>query len=331
MAKNFFATLTMDERRSIKNSTNDLIDLLKKWAQKYSAVHTARIPAAALTTAVVLPHLSSCESVLSSLVMLWIAGVDDLIDKKALSLSEMRRKVEQWCSIANFGSCDGMDCNNELTAMLVDMQERLSEFETFEPLHEYWASCLRLLLEAMIQEHRYALQYRASGILPSLSEYLRNGMYSIGMHFWQSTVLTLFRDSSVLEHFGVINETIDHCSRVVRLYNDFQTFEKEMREGVINSIFIVCCAALNSGSKKDMQSILFDAKEHILELADFYIYRCRESAERIQTKSGQFEEAICRLVAFVPFFYSEHDYHTTSMAKVNEFLGVAETLSTARR
>jgi hypothetical protein len=322
MAENFFDTLSAEEKQRIKDRTDTLVELLEQWARQYSFIRTVRIPVAALTTATALLRTPLSDSVLSSQVMLWIAGVDDKIDGLIFSLAEVWRKTEQWCSIANHGSSNGIDDSDALTAVLLEIREKLSKSHIFEPLREYWASCLRLLVEAMAQEYQYGLQYNAYGsrALPSLDEYLHSGIHSIGMYFWQSTVLILLRDSSVIEHFEPINKAIKHASVAIRLYNDVQTFDKEIQEGGINSILIMYHIMLDKNPSATKR-ILSEAKQHILQLADSYAQRCYDSIKQIQTESGQFEETTYRIVAFGSFFYREHDYHTTPIAKVNEFLG----------
>jgi hypothetical protein len=206
--------------------------------------------------------------------------------------------------------------------MLVDIADRLSRFETFEPWREYWASCLQLLLEAMIQEHHYRQQYNAGGVstLPTLDEYLRNGMYSVGMHLWQSTALILLRDFSVLNHFDSIHEAVNQASKAIRLYNDLQTFDKEIQEGSVNSVLVMYHVIRDRDPNAAKRRALSEAQTHTLQLADSYARKCHDLVAQIQTESGQFEETIRRLVAFGAFFYREHDYHTTPMTKVNEFL-----------
>lgn len=322
MASNFLDTLSAEEKQRIRDRTDTLIELLEKWARQYPLMRTIRIPTVALVTATVLPRLSISDALTVAQVTLWIFEVDDKADKRIFTLEEMRRRAEQWCSIANRGPSNKVDDSDELTAILLEIRKELSKSHLFEPLREYWANSVRCLIETMTQEYQYGLQYNAHGAcaLPSLHKYLHDD--SLGMYLWQSAVLILLRDSSVIEHFGPISKVIKYAGVAIRLYNDVRTCDKEIREGGINSILIMYHTMLGRNLSIAKENVLTKAKQYVLQLADSYAQRCYDLVGQLQTDSGQFEETTYRLVAFHAYFYghSEHDYHTTSLAEAYEML-----------
>jgi hypothetical protein len=312
VAGDFLDTLCVEERQRIKNRATILAEMLEEWVRKYPLMCTVRIPAIALLTATALPRIPPSSAVLASQVVLWVGGVDDRADERMTTLAEMQRKREEWYTIANNGCCNGT-IDDELTAILVEIRGELSRFALFERLRVHWASSVKSLVEAMAQEYQYALQFDAQGIraLPSLDEYLRTGRQSIGIYLGQSTALILQNDSSVGQYLEPICEATRYAGAAVRLYNDVQTFDKEIQEGGINAVLIRC------RGRPDSQNVV-RAREYTLQLADAYAQRCYDLVGQIQTRSRQFEELICRSVAFHSLLYREHDYHTTSMAEVTE-------------
>jgi hypothetical protein len=324
---NFLSTLSVQEKQRIKERTDTLVKLLAEWARRYACIRPSRIPMTALTTAVALPRLSVPDVLTTAQMILWIFGVDDKADEQIFTLEEMRRKTEQWHLIARYGQSDGADASDELTSILLQMREKLSKSPTFEPLCEYWASRLRIIFEAMAQEYRYALEYKADGrcALPSLDEYVRGGTHSIGFPLWGATVLILLKDYSVVKHLESISEATEYTGATIRLYNDVRTLEKEIQEKSINSIIILYHAILARNPNASRESAIHEAKQYILQLADSYAQKCRELLAKIRTDSRQFEESTSNIVALHAYFYghSEYDYHTTSQSDTNGWLNSA--------
>lgn len=325
MDANFLDTLSAEEKHHIKDRTSALMEMLQEWARQHHLIRTTRIPAAALVAAMALPRIPLADSLLVAQMMLWIFAVDDRADERMVTLAELRRKTEQWCLIANHGAGNNDD-GDDLAAILLEMRRELSKSHLFEPLREYWVSRLRLLGKTMIQEYQDGLKYdttHGTNSLPSLDEYLHNGIHSIGLPFWKSTVLILLRDASVIQHFKPINRAIEYAGAAVRLYNDVRSLDKEIREGNINSIIIKYHATLETIPSISRKEALAEARQHVLQLADSYAQRCHDQVGQIETTSGQFEEATIRIVAFHAYFYgrSEYDYHTTSQAAAYEILG----------
>jgi hypothetical protein len=328
MAGSFFDTLSVKEKQRIKERTDTLIDMMKEWTRRYPFIRTTRIPMASLLVATALPKISIPDALIAAQMTLWLFGVDDIADERIATLAEMRHRAEQWHSIASHGPGEDIDDNDDLTMVLLDMMENLSKSHLFKPLREYWAFHVRLLVETMIKEYEDWLAYNAHRVLPSLDEYLHNGLYTIGLPCWSATALILHRDSSVIEHFEPINEAIEQASIAARIYNDVRTFDRETQEGSsLNSILITYHTMLNRDPNTTEENALTEAKQYVLQLADAYAQRFYDLAGQLETDSGQFEETTSRVVAFHAHFYgrSEHDYHITSQPEINEMLGYSRS------
>jgi hypothetical protein len=266
-------------------------------------------------------------------MILWVFGVDDEGDERLITLAEMRRKAEKWYLIAKNGPENDVDTSDELTAILLEMMDNLSRSSMFESLREYWASRLRILVEAMAQEYEYGLQYGAHGVraLPTLDEYIRGGIHSIGFPLWGTTVLILLRDPSVVNHLESIERAMEYAGAAGRLYNDIRTLDRELQESNINSIVVVYRALLNENPNMAEKEALSEATQHILRLADSYAQRCYDLLGQIHTDTGQIEETIFHVTNFNAYFYVDgrQDYHTASLATARECLTMAypESLS----
>jgi hypothetical protein len=324
MGRDFFDTLSAQEKQRIRDRSGSLVDCLEQWARQYTSLRASRIPTAALATAVVVPRMSPSDSLSMARMILWIFGVDDRVDGHKMTPAEMRRAAMQWYLIANDGPGNGLNNDDELTRILIEMRRDLSSAHLFDPLREYWASRLRLLVLTMAREYQYGTQYNTYGprALPSFDEYLRGGTHSIGLPFWQATALILLRDSSVLEHFEPIDEAITHAGAAARLYNDVRTLDKEIQEGGMNSVLIVYQAMLQGDLDSTGEGSLDEAKQYVLQQADSYAEKCYDLLGWIDTDSGQVEETIFRLIAFHAYYYGrEYDYHITSLAEAYAMIG----------
>jgi hypothetical protein len=256
---------------------------------------------------------------------LWIFGVDDITDERLIPLTDIRCKAEAWYAIAKDGAGNGKRPadDDELTTILLEMRAELSKSQLFEPLHEQWAASLRDVLDGIIQEYRYGLDYTARGVqaLPTLDEYVHYGRCSIGVPLWGLTVLIILGDPAAKENFASASEAIKYAGAAIRLYNDLKSFDKEVGEGNINSVVILDDQLR---AKKDSRatevSSLSEAKQEVLQLADAYAQQCYDLTERLQAGSRQFQEAIARTVSFHAYFYRAHDYHLTSLAEINAML-----------
>jgi hypothetical protein len=322
MGGTFFDTFSVEERQFFWERTETLVRALEEWAREYVCMRPVRVPLLALLTAMTSPCVPVPDAIGGAKIALWIFGIDDMADEREVSLERFRETGEQWCQSARDGT-DSDDEGDELTAMLLEIRKDISGFRLFEPLFERWAFGVCRVVEAMVQEYRYALLFNAEGAqaLPSLGEYLNEGLYSLGPPLW-STVLWITQDDpSVLEQIELIDAATRHASRATRLYNDLRTFDKETAEGNVNSVMIAYYKVL-ADQEVAVERGWAEAKRYILQLADFFGRECYTLLEQIHTESGQVEETLFRLVAFHSYFYirREDDYHITSLADIRTLL-----------
>ncbi len=322
MTGNFFETLSAEEKQRIQERASALADLLTEWVQYYPLVRTVRIPSVALLIAAIAPRLNLPASLLVTKMLLWIFELDDRIDEHTIPWAELQAKIDAWHLIARDGPKSESPESDELAAILLSIRADLSQFFLFEPLGKDWALNVHLLVEAMTQEYQYGLRYRADPAqpLPTLDEYLRYGAYSIGFPAWAFTTLIVLSDSSVLDCRESLDPAFQCAGTAIRLYNDYQTFDKEVQEGKVNSAVILYYSLLGQDSDTSKGQLWTEVRQRVLQLADAYAQKCGGLVKQIHTASGQIEEALSRIVSFSADFYREHDYHTTSAAETKALL-----------
>jgi hypothetical protein len=326
----FFDTLSAQDKQLVAETTDTLVEMLRGWTAQYPGIRPSRIPTVALSTALVLatavPRIPCVNCLTLPKLALWTFGVDDVTDERLLPLAKAQRKAEEWCLIASHGSSDPIkdetDENDELTAILLEVRDELSEFRLFEPLHKHWAYGMRILLEGILQEYRHGLDYSARGAraLPSLEEYLRYSLGSIGVILWSLTVFIILSDPATMENFESISQVLWNASVAIRLYNDLQTYDKEVEEDNVNSVVITHFELLNRNPSASAESLLDEAKRHVRQLANSYVQRSFNLTRQIRTDGGQVERILHDTVAFHVDFYDELDYHTASLVEIDEML-----------
>lgn len=321
MNTNFFQRLSVRERVHARDKADVLVALLHNWASSYPCIRSMRIPSVALLTATVAPHIAPVDALASAQLSFWIFGVDDLADERALSLDELERRAERWYAIAR-GEPDPPGQEDELSQMLRQIRAALSRFRLFEQLGDHWAAEVRALVEAMLEEYRYALAYEHKGAqgLPSLDRYIASGLHSIGVPLWGWAVWLATDDPSILDGLVLLQQATAYASAAVRLYNDLRSYEKELGEGNVNSVLISHHQLLEQGH--DQASSLAQAQQQILDLADVYGGQCAAVASQIQSDRGNVERVLLHTVDFHSFFYgrSRHDYNVTSLSGIYRLL-----------
>ncbi len=120
-----------------------------------------------------------------------------------------------------------------------------------------------------------------------------------------------------------INVAIRHTNRVIRLHNDLGMLDKEIQESGVN-FFMITYYKMLTNQKITIKRGLVKAGRYVLQLAGFFGQEYYGMLKQIQTKSGQIEELVFRVLAFHSCFYdhSKHDYHTTSLTNTQTLFDI---------
>jgi hypothetical protein len=172
-----------------------------------------------------------------------------------------------------------------------------------------WAQSLCETIDAMMLEYQWRLSRESGeGGLPSYEDYVLTGRYSIGVppHVWATVIAS--NDPSAVNHLGYLSAIEETASRCIRLANDLQSYQKEIREGKINALVILGkTARLDNPQGAEVQ--LF-AEERVRADIALGLKAIDELQAESRTDTGRPEAAIADIARFVCDFYGEHDYHT---------------------
>ncbi|HEY8742642.1 MAG TPA: terpene synthase family protein, partial [Chloroflexota bacterium] len=143
---------------------------------------------------------------------------------------------------------------------------------------------------------------------PGYVDYVANGLYSIGgpPHVWAS--LITIDDPSILDRLPQLSAMERAACICIRLANDLQSFDKEVREGKINALVLLSQQATLAGLSlceahaQATTQVRAEINEGLSQLVQL-----RETA---RTATGRPEAAIADIARFVCDFYGHHDYHT---------------------
>lgn len=281
---------------------------LHRWAARYPLVRRTRVWPLALSVAAAAPFSSVEALITTARLSLWVFTLDDLFDEERVPQAELTRRAERYRQLAH--SRVAAQPGDSLAAALCEVRDDLARYPLYESLGQEWARALCGTIDGMACEYQWRLGYRDQGdaALPTYTEYLEAGLYSIGgpPHVWAALITT--NDPSTpqrLDHLRLMEQTASTC---IRLANDLQSYRKEVNEGKINALVLLSRPLHNAGLAME------DAHQQAEDLVRGEIAEGLNRLEELQastcTQTGRPEAAIADIARFVCDFYKEHDYHT---------------------
>ena len=160
-----------------------------------------------------------------------------------------------------------------------------------------WKKSVMGFLAAMNMERRHSAEK-----MPSLDDYLKNGMKSIGSDPTFYILLMVYlrgRPSLSLEEFGIIKKIINKASLILRLANDIGSYERERKECKVSSVDILI-GRVNSLKK---------AKSLMLRRIKARRQEIKKLHHLTASKSRYFSGALCRIIDFNVGLYKIGDYY----------------------
>ena len=274
-------------------------------------VRPVRILPICLSVAAAAPFANLQAIIDTARVSVWIFALDDLFDEMDLPQAELVQHANTFANILR--GRPETEPASELSDMLMIVKARLASYPLYEQLGSRWQEALIGTIEAMLQENEWRLEYQEYGaaVLPSSESYLECGRKSVGgpPHMW-AAILTA-NDESAVSHTGKLRTMIDYSSSIVRLANDLQTYERELREGKLNSLIIL--SNLQSSEGLATNSSLNAARLFVRSQITEFLARLNELNQSPGSESGMAEIAVIRIAQYVAEFYQEHDFHTAML------------------
>lgn len=284
---------------------------LHAWAARYPLIRRVRVAPLALSIAAGSPF-GTVEAVISmARLCMWIFTLDDLFDEGQLPHAELIERAASYRALAHREiACPTAD---SLAMALCDVRDDLAGYPLFtSSLGPEWTNALCGTIDGMLCEHRWSLAYDKGrdphAALPSYAEYVSTGRYSIGgpPHMWAAVIAA--DDTSTPAHVEHLRAMEQLASTCIRLANDLQSYAKEITEGQINSLVILCRALRDQGVSE--ADALMQAKRRVQVDILAGLQTLAALRAGAVTDTGHPEIAIDNIARFVCEFYTQSDYHT---------------------
>ncbi|WP_433464826.1 terpene synthase family protein [Spirillospora sp. CA-128828] len=217
---------------------------MRAWAAEHPALYDAKAFDPALFSTLALaaafsgPGLSAGGLRMANRVCLWCFGLDWLIDYAATSRVEVANLVQRCATVADGGSTvgppDGAAAEEELVRFLAAIRGELEAEPGYPGLRDVWRDELQRVLDAMALEWDWKTARADGGRGPTFEEYLANAD-NLGFSF-------VFASHWIASGGGGNVPTVRAASwavqRVIRLLNDFGTYERDVQWGDLNALLL---------------------------------------------------------------------------------------------
>jgi hypothetical protein len=304
----FLQALPQVEQHRIASLTVEAAELLTAWSAAYRIVRPVRILPICLSVAAAAPFADLQAIVDTARVSVWIFALDDVFDEGQCTQAELATRAMLYEGILLDRPTPAED--DELAVMLRQVKAGLAGHPLYAPLGTEWALALNGTIRAMLQENewREAFQQQMLTRLPDYDAYLACGRQSVGgpPHMWAAILTT--NDSTAIQQRDYLAWMVEQSSAIIRLANDLQTYERELREGKLNSLQILCqspqCDRLPAGAT------IHDASQYVQEQIQQTLDQLEALGQQPRTVTGRPELALVRIAQYVAEFYRRNDFHT---------------------
>jgi hypothetical protein len=306
----FLASLDPAEQVRIFDLSARTSQTLHKWAARYPLIRRVRVWPLSLSVAAGAPFTSVEALISTARLSLWVFTLDDLFDEERVPQGELMKRAGRYRALAHKEiPCPAGD---SLATALCELRDDLATYKLFGPLGNEWANSLCGTIDGMLAEYHWRLAYRKGAdddsTLPSYDEYVATGRYSIGgpPHIWAALITS--DDLSTPAHLDHLRAMEKLASTCIRLANDLQSYQKEIKEGKINALVILSRELRVQGVSEEVAYARAEARVRAdIEAGLNELTRLRDASV---TQTGRPEAAIDNIARFVCDFYTHHDYHT---------------------
>lgn len=210
----------------------DITDQTAGYADLFAAkpFDAAMFGTLAMAIAFSAPWLDSASLRIASRATIWTLGLDWRVDYLADSANDIAEVADACLAVAagaEPATGDG------LTAFLADVRDELATVDGFGGLRTAWLDELRRLLRA----HADEWDWRHGNRLPTLAEYLANAD-NIAFSFVFLSHLAYTCAPPPPAQLVELREAGREVQRVIRLLNDFASYERDRAWGDLNALML---------------------------------------------------------------------------------------------
>lgn len=297
---------------------------LDTYAERYPIFDRARFPAVALTTAVHVPDLTRADRALLALVSLWIIAFDEIVDEERVSRPALDTLVADYIAIVRGAPRDTARVagpGDQLGRALREIGRRLAAYTPGTPLVVHWGASFERMVDGIVRQHDLgvALNGEAAGVAPaparaaaplSYDALLDIALHSIGVPYYLASSFIVYDDPRIADRLPLLVRIGEACARAIRLANDLRTWEKDAREGSLNTLVAVCAELERVTPGLSAAEYRAQGLRSLEERLAASVARTQSLLALSPVPHGAAEAGIARLVEFVTAFYAAHDYHT---------------------
>ncbi len=306
--------------------------------ERYPVFRSTRFRALALTIEAHLSDACREDRALASLVSLWIAAFDDLVDEEQITGTDLHGLTDRYKASARDSLARAADPGQQrrkLNSAQLEPAEQLDRAleeitrgvvrrRPGEPLKAYWLATFERMVDGIVAQRELGTQWYVETmdgsevtdfILPvdaavTYQTLMETLLHSIGVPFYLATCFITYREATLAERLPELTPIVEACAKAVRLANDLQSWQKDSRER--NANVVVATAAEIARSHPGLPHAEY--QERALALLDerlkLEVSGVLSLLAASSVPGGKAERGIARLVEFVTTFYATYDYHT---------------------
>jgi len=283
----YLPSLTATELRALERELDPVVEQALVWCARWSILNPATVIPVSLVNVVQFHNLPTLSILTRVKCSLWVFALDDEIDSGRVPELALPKILEE-CYLAA-SDVKAARPRSELARSLHELQQELAVAPSYELVYPLWATSLIRMIDGMMYEHWMQQRFRPLDYeddLPPLAEYLHYARHSIAItHLW-ITGLILEADPTLEQVLPALYRLADQCALVIRLANDYSTYEREANEGGVNAIALRVHELIASGAQTEVASAIQVAKDDILATLRSEQQVAARLASRIRTASS---------------------------------------------
>lgn len=302
----FLPTIAPEELAAVRKFLDPVVATTEKWCKAWTIFNLETILPVSIINILQLSHLPVDAIVERAKHSQWVYALDDVMDGRQLNEDEVLASMSE-CSTVACGA--NVPVYTELASSLSELRASLASYSHYSTVYPYWATSLIRTVDGMMYERWMQKKFtplRLSDPIPPFDEYVYFARNSIAITYLWMTGLIFEHDPSLADFLPQLYRLAEQCALVIRLANDWATFDRESSEGGLNAIAIRAHQLLAHASCTDDAAAVSQARS---ELRD----RIRAERQQLQLLAGtirtptRIEQRFVRATDFSADLYLERD------------------------
>lgn len=302
----FLPAIAPEELAAVEHLLDHVAAKTEEWCRAWTIFNPETILPVSIVNIIQFFHLPVDAIVERAKHSLWVYALDDVMDGRQLNEDEILASVSE-CSVV---ACGGIvPVHTELASSLSELRRDLVPYYHYSTVYPFWATSLIRTIDGMMYERWMQKKFtplRLSDPLPPFDEYIYFARSSIAITYLWMTGLILEHDPSLANFLPQLYQLAEQCALVIRLANDWATFDRESSEGGLNAIAVRAHQLLTQSSCADVATLVSQARSELRDRIQAERQELQLLAGRIRTPTG-IEQRFVRATNFSADLYLERD------------------------